>query len=494
MSSILPTSSTTSPTTSSAASTAGSAGSGILSSTGLGSGIDINSLVTQLVAAEGNPQTAILNNQQSTLQAQVSAYGALSSAVAGVQTAIAALSIPSAFTTPTANVGDSTVASATADSTAVAGSYNLSVGNLATAQQLASQAYASTSTAVGTGTLTLAVNGQSFQVSVGSTNNTVSGIAAAINSASGNTGISASLLTANDGVHLILTSNQTGAANTISVTQTGGDGGLASLVYDPSNNNTQLTQLTQAKDAQITLDGYAYSSASNTVANVLQGVTINLAGPSATGVTTPLTIGSSSTGAVTAVQTFVTAYNTLNSTIGALTQWNSTTQTGGPLLGDATTTSLITQLNDALNAQVSTGSGSISSLADIGVTKNADGSLAVDSSKLSTALQNNGSAVANLFASTSGIASGLNTLLNGYTDATGVFATKNSELQTSLTTIQTKRTALAAQLSTLQATLFTQFNAMDALVGQLKNTSAQLTASLASLPTNYGPSTSSTSG
>ena len=487
MSSVLSTSPTTSSTstgTSSATGASGSAaGQGVITSTGLGSGLDINSIVSQLVAAEGAGPKALYAAQTSQLQTQISAYGQLQSAVSALQGSLATLSTPAQFQANAATVADTTVASATADGTSSAGNYTLEVDQLATGAQLISAPVASASTAIGTGTLTITVGKTPIAITIDSTNNTLSGIAAAINNAGAALGVSATLLTANDGVRLVLTSATTGTANAVTVTQSGGDGGLASLVYDPAHSVTNLTQLQAAQDAQIKLNGYAYSSGSNNVSGALTGVTISLKAKTASGVTTNLTVAPDQSGAQQAVQTFVSSYNTLAQAFTQLTSYDASTSTAGPLLGDALTTNLLNQIRSALNAPVAAlKGGPFSTLAEIGITANPDGTLSVNPSKLGNAFTNNYGSVAQLFAGAGGVATTLSNVLNTYTQpATGIFAAENQSLQTSLNNIQHEQDALNTRLAALQSTLLAQYNAMDALVAQLKNTGNAVMAELNSV-------------
>src|SRR5260221_80638 len=295
---------------------------GTITSTGLGSGLDINSIVQQLVAAEGQGQTKLLTAQKTKLQTQISAYGQLQAAIAGVEAALAGLSTAQQFEGTLATVADKSIAGASTDSTASAGTYSLGVTQLATGTKLASGPIASSTTVVGTGTLTISVGTKPFSVVINSTNNTLSGIAAAINAAATGSGVTATLVTANDGVRLVLSGATTGAANAVTVTQTGGDGGLANLVYDPANSNTKLTKLQGAQDAIVTLDGNAYNSASNVVTGLLTGVTLNLTAATSTGVTTALVVSGDQSGARTAVQTLITSYNTLQQSASTLSSYN----------------------------------------------------------------------------------------------------------------------------------------------------------------------------
>ena len=183
-----------------------------------------------------------------------------------------------------------TIASATTSSDAVPGQYSLEVQNLATAATLTSAPVGSASSIIGTGTLTIAVGGTSTSINIDSTDNTLSGIASAINSAANNPGVTASIITTTAGARLVLTGTATGAANALTVTQSGGDGGLSSLVYDPTGGTTNLTQTQAATDANFSINGYAATSASNLVSNAITGVTLQLTQPSAANTPTTLTV------------------------------------------------------------------------------------------------------------------------------------------------------------------------------------------------------------
>ena len=463
---------------------------GTITSTGLGSGLDINSIVQQLVAAEGAGQTKLLTAQKTTLQTQISAYGQLQAAISGVQAALASLSTAQQFEGTLASVADKTIASATTDATASAGTYSLGVTQLATGSKLASGPVASSTTVVGTGTLTISVGTKPFNVVIDSTNNTLSGIASAINAAAAGSGVTATLVTANDGVRLVLSGATTGAANAVTVTQSGGDGGLANLVYDPANSNTKLTQLQGAQDAIVTLDGNSYNSASNVVTGLLTGVTLNLTAATATGVTTSLVVSGDQSGARTAVQTLITSYNTLQQSAAALSGYNASTGTAGPLLGDSLLSNLLNQINEAIGSQVKLPAGTpFNTLAGLGIVAAADGTLSANSTTVNAAFTNNFAAVAQLFSGTDGIATKLSAVLDQYTKPGGVLAAENTTLQQGLTNVATATTALNQHLASVQANLLAQYNAMDLLVAQLKSTGTSLQAQLDSI---YYPGKAST--
>jgi flagellar hook-associated protein 2 len=475
----------------SASTSAASSVNSLITSTGIGSGLNISAIVSSLTTSYGAAQTNQLNAQQTSLDAQVSAYGTFTSALDTLQASLTSLQDPSQLAGFDATVADKTIASATTTSDAVAGQYTLEVQNLATAESLTSQPIASASSTVGTGTLQISVGGATTSISIDSTDNTLSGIAAAINSAPNNPGVTASIITASDGARLILTGTTTGASNAITVTQSGGDGGLSSLTYDPADNVTNLTQTQAAQDASFSINGFAATSPSNQVSTAITGVTLNLVGASAANTPTTLTISPDTTAATTSINGFVTALNGVLSSIQSLTGYNASTQQAGALNGNATLESFQNQLEEILD-QVNSGSSSgVNSLADLGITADADGSFDSNATTLSNALSSSLTSVGTLLGGTNGIATKINNLINGYTEPGGLLATINTGLQTSLTNVASQQASLTAELATYSATLTAQYNAMDAAVAALKETQTYLTAEFN--PTSSSSSSSSTS-
>ena len=334
-----------------------SAGSALITSTGIGSGLDISAIVSSLTNAFGAAQTNELAAQQSTLTAQVSAYGTFSSALSTLQATLTNLENPTQLAGFNATVADKNIATATTTADAVAGQYSLQVQNLASAATLTSKAVAGTGAVIGTGNLTIAVGGNSTSISIDSSDNTLAGIASAINSAANNPGVTASIISTTGGARLVIAGTTTGASNAITVTQSGGDGGLASLTYDPANGVTNLTQTQAAQDANYSINGFAATSSSNVVSNAITGVTLNLLQASAVNTPTTLTVSADTSAAQTSINTFVTALNGAISSIQSLTGYNASTQTAGPLNGNATLESFQNQLQNVLNQVSSAGSG-----------------------------------------------------------------------------------------------------------------------------------------
>ena len=207
-------SSTISGATTPSSTSSSSAGGALVTSTGIGSGLDIAAIVSSLTNAFGaGPQNEI-TKQETALDSQVSAFGTFTSALDTLQGTLSALENPTQLAGFDATVGDPTVASATASTGAVAGQYTLSVQNLATAATLTSSPVSASTSTIGTGTLTISVGGTSDSINIDSSNNTLAGIAAAINESTSNPGISASIITSSDGARLVLSGTSTGAAKT----------------------------------------------------------------------------------------------------------------------------------------------------------------------------------------------------------------------------------------------------------------------------------------
>lgn len=406
------TSSTSGLTSSSAAlASAGSSliGSGI-SAPGIGSGLNVNGIVSSLMAVESQPIN-LLNNQEQSYQAKLSAYGQLTASLSSFQSSVASLTSQSTFQSLTATPSDSTVLNASAGTGASAGSYSINVSALAQAQTLVASGQTSTTSSIGTGastTLTFTfgtTSGTSFTqdptqgtktVTIDSSSNSLQGIKDAINAA--NMGVTASIV--NDGsstpYRLELTSSS-GAKHSMEIAVSG-DSTLNSLLsYSPSASGQTMTQTVAGQDASLSVNGLAISSPSSTVSSAIPGVTLNLL---KTGTST-LSITNNASSVQNSVQSFVSAYNTLHGTLGSLIDYNTATQTGGPLTGDFTAMSVESKLSGILVSAVPgiSSGASISTLAQLGIGLNKDGTLSLNNATLQNAISSHLSDVAAMFAS-----------------------------------------------------------------------------------------------
>jgi len=469
---------TTTTTTSTGSSTGSTSnpGAGLLSSAGIGSGLDVNAIITALVNAKQAGPAQQISDQSTQLQAQEAGLTGLSSALSSLQSTLSTLGSSLTFNSYTATLSNTALGTTSTLPNAQPGTYNVVVSHLATAQQRASSAYASGS-AVGAGTLTVGVGNQSMNITVSATDS-ISTIATAINQSSSNPGVQATIVNGANGAQLLLTSTKTGVANAFTVSAgSGSSTGLSSLA---TTLNTAGSN--EASDASLSIDGIAVTSASNSVSGALNGVTLNLA---ATGSST-LTV-SQDTGAVTdAVNNFVTAYNSYVSTVGTLSSYDPSSKQGGVLLGDTTLMSVQRQVNSVLSSSVA--GNSIGSLAALGITRNADGTLSSNSSTLSSALQSNPGAVQDLFAGTNGYATRLNSMLDGFTSSSGIIATRTASIQSQLTNLSQESAALTARMNVYATQLRQQYTALDTLMSSLNNTSSYLTSSLTALLGNSSSS------
>ena len=450
-----------------------------------GSVINVASLVSQLVAATEGPQQALIAHQTQQVTTQISALGQLKGALSTFQSSLGALDSPSAFQLETANSSAPAVFTATAGNGAPAGTYNVSVSALATAQQLLSNPVAGAT--IGTGTLQLSLGGTSFSVAVDSTDNTLQGLASAINSAAGNPGIAATVLQGASGTYLLLSSSQTGAANTIQVTETDAGTALSAFTYGAGNTGN-YTQEAAAQDAAFSISGVSFTSPANTVSNAMSGVTLNLLGVSPTSGTPPtptpatLSIANDTTTISGNIQAFVSAYNTLQGALTQLGGYDSSTNTAGVMMGDAGLQGIQNQVKQALYSIVDTGSPTYNTLASIGITTNRDGTLSVSSTTLQSALASNFAAVSQLFSSSGGVAAALNTDIASALGPNGSLTTEGNTLASRDNSLTQQSSQLQTQMAALQASLTQQYSALNALLSSLQSTSSYLSQQFATLP------------
>lgn len=476
-----------------------------ISSPGVGSNLDVKSIVSQLMQVEQQP-LQLLDTKEASYQAKLSAFGSLKSALSTLQTAASKLNLSSTFLGNKASVADASVLSANVTGTAVAGDYNIEVQSLAKAQKLVSTGFASIDTVVGQGTLSISLGNYSdagsppvsftqksgttpVSITIDSSNNTLAGIRDAINNAGA--GVSASIINDGTSYRLALTSTSTGTANSVKITATeSGGAGLAQLAYDGSAGGvSNMTQNVAAKDAVIKVDGVTVTKSSNTITDAIQGVTLNLAKETGTGVTTKLTLTRDTDSIASAIQDFVTAYNGVNKQIADATAYDSSTGKGSVLLGDSTARSVQTQLRSALSNIVPGAQSGLSTLSSIGISFQNDGSLSIDSTKLNNVLADPSNDVKKLFVKsddgTVGYGSRINTLVSNFifgTDA--VLNGRIDSLNSSIKDIDNQRTQENARLSDVEARYYAQFNNLDTLISSMTQTQTYLTQQLAALSKN----------
>jgi len=388
---------------------------------GIGSGLDVNGILEQLVAAERLPTENRLNFKEATLQAELSAFGSIKSAVSTFQSSLSNLKSASSFTTTGVNVGDTDVLTATTTSVAQEGSYSVETQSLAQAHSLASIAFDKLDETIGSGTLTFSFGetdydpGTSFianddtytnfekntersseSIVIDSSNNTVTGIRDAINEK--DIGVSASIVDDGAGYRLLLTSTQQGLDNSLEISVDEGTGGtntntegLSLLAFNENATNVEQTQA--AQDAKITVNGLTLFRESNSLTGAIPGVTLNI---KKLGTTQVNVTNTSNTQAQANISIFVNSFNDLTTTFNSLTKFGGENEENGILLGDTTSKNVLQQIRRENGNAINNG-GTFNSLASIGITTQRDGTLSLDAKKLSDAFTDDFDSVARLF-------------------------------------------------------------------------------------------------
>ncbi len=468
-----------------------------IGSLGAGSGLELESLVQKLVKAEGTPRINTLARREATIQANISAFGSLKSALDQFRTGVRGLTEAESLQQRTANTGNSSYFSASAAASAAPGAHSVQVLGTARAHRLVSAAdFADASATVGEGKLTIALGANTFDVTT-TASTTLAELKTLINEKAGDSGVSATLMvvannpldpSAGTVTRLVLSSAKTGSANTIAVTVADTDGndvdnqGLSRFYFSSADpTNSQLNQQQAAADARIVVNGFTAHSASNTFRDVLEGVTITAlkdpADPLAPAVET-LAVAMDRASVAARIRSFVNGYNEVVKTIRNVSSYDSATRKAGALNGDATVRGIGSQLRTIIGTQSANADG-INSLARLGITTQRDGTLAVDSGKLDAALAASPTEVDQLFRGADGVATRLGKALDGYLDREGMLASRTQGFDRQLAQIGTERQNLNVRLEKIEAQYRSRFTALDALVGQLQSTGSYLDTQLA---------------
>lgn len=427
--------------------------------------IDVQTLLNSVEQANAIP-LQLLQQQQSTLQTQSSTLTSIENDINALSTAVSALSNTSgSINSLTATSSDSNLVTATADPTAATGTHTIVVNSLATTSSYYTDPVASSSTPISTGSFQITVGSNpAATVTVDNTDNTLSGLAAAINGQ--DLGVTASVVTDASGARLAIVSNTTGSAGNITI----------------ANNTTSLNfnSAVTGSNASLTVDGVPINSASNTISSVIPGVTLNLVGADP-GTTVSLSLSPDASQATTAVNAFVSAWNTVVQDLNSQFNVASDGTGGGPLEADNTLRGVQDQLLSAITTSVA-GNNGLVNLASIGVNMNTDGTLSVDSGVLTNALSNNFGSVQNLLQGTGGVATILSSTLNQITDPT------QGSITLDLQGMSQENQDLTNQINTMQTQLTSQDQLLVAQYAQMQNTldempmlQSQITQQLAAL-------------
>jgi len=452
--------------------------------TGIGSGMDIDGIVGALVAAEKAPKEAQLTRLETATTTKISALGTLRTALSSFQTALKDLNDIKLFENRSAKSSNTDLLTATASKTAQSGTYSVKVEQLATGSKTATKALESDFKTNVAGTLTVKVgDGEGIDVEIGE-GASLTQVKDALNAALKDSGVTANLLTdpSTGQTRLVMFSTNTGAGKDVSISA--GEG-LEALAIDTANKATadEGGWLELAQNAKFTIDGLALESATNKVEGAIPDVTLDLVSANKDKTVT-VTVAQDLDGVTANIKKFVTAYNNLITTTNSLTKVTKVGEDGQPLagglVGDSSVRSILSGIQNELISVG--GSDGVRMLSDLGITTQQDGKLAIDDTKLKTALEKNFDAVGGFFTGETGLMNRLNNRVDGFNQTGGILAQRVSGLESTNADIKAQREKLNLRIESMTARLYSQFNAMDTLVAQLSNTSSWLENTLSSLP------------
>lgn len=462
-----------------------------ISFNGLGSGLAVSDIVDALVNAEQAPAEARLDTKENNLTTDISAVGALKSALEKVQDSMANLGDIDNYQKREIS-GEDDFISLTSDKNAQPGSYSVKVNSLATEHKVLSQAF-DPETAVGEGTMTLTSGENSFDIEVSDTA-TLSEIRDAINDSDDNDSVNATIITDDEGQHLVFSAKNSGAENEIKIEVNDADGdninnnGLSRLAFDSSAGIENSEEVIQATDASITIDGrLTVSSSSNTFDDVIDGITITVnKSHSFDDDVSNLSVTENNDNIEEGLNSFIESYNellNLSNTLGS-----STADGAGVMAGDSLLRGVMSKLRSEITESIDLGNGDSLSLLQLGVSSDQYGVLSFDKEKLDEQLENDVDLVQKFFIGDAaddddlGFAGSFDDLMNFYTRSDGLIQSRIDSKEGQLRDIDDERDALTRKIESLSSRLYAQYNAMDLLVASLNSTSSYVQAQLENMP------------
>jgi flagellar hook-associated protein 2 len=476
-----------------------------ISSLGIGSGIDVNSVISQLLAVERIPLTK-LQTQATAMQTQLSTYGKLQSAMSTLRDAASALTKSDTWGQTVGTSSDASAVSVTTSTATLAGQYAVNVTALASVQSNVSAVYPSANSIVGEGTLRITLGGWSgtggttftpkagataVDISAGPPAQSLAELRDKINAAGA--GVTASVVTDSSGARLVIRSNATGESNGFRIGVTDNDGnntdglGLSALAYDPAAGVLTMGRALAASNAAATLNGMAISAESNTLTNVVDGLSLTL--NKVTTAPVQLTAAQDNESLKKAMNTFVTAYNDLNKLIVDQTKYDTNNKKGDNLQGDSAAISMRAQMRSLVGATTSA-SSAFTRLADVGVDVQTDGSIKLNDSKFTQSLGNLAE-IKKLFATSdtvtpanNGIATRMRNLADQMLGTDGSVKSRQEGLRSRIERNKDSQDAMTERIANVEKRLKLQYTALDRQMGQINGLSGYVTAQLNALSNN----------
>ena len=469
-----------------------------ISSAGVGSGLDVETIVAKLVSLERTPITQ-LETEKKKLDADLSAYGKVQSYMSTLRDAARKLTDATSWKAVTAASADASAVGVTAGSGAVASSYDVNVTRLASAQQLASSAYASSTAVVGEGSLTIELgtwtaDQTGFTPKAGATaatitidaGSTLEQVRDAINGAGA--GVSASIVKDASGARLTLRSATTGAENGFRVSVADADAndtdaaGLSALAYDPMAGVNRMTRNQAAANAELTINGLAISSTTNTLTDVMDGLTLTLG--KVTTAPVAVTVATDTATIKKNLTDFASAYNDVVKYLRDQTKYNEGNKSAGELQGDRSAVMMLSQLRSLAGA--STGASSIfARLSSLGFDPQSDGSLKTNSTKLDAAMGNLAElrkAFANVddaVPANRGLGVQMRQFVDGLLADDGALDNRQESLRASIARNDKRQDQLELRVTAFEKRVRAQYTALDASMGQMSGLSSYLSQQIA---------------
>ncbi len=471
-----------------------------ITSPGIGSGLDVNAIVSQLVALERAPIEK-LQSTAKTIETKISAYGKIQSLVSSVRDAAAKLGGASLWQQTTGTSADATALGVSTSGGAVAGSYSVQVSQLARAHSVASSAFTDGTAVVGSGTLHIEFGSwdsgntaftpgaaTAVDITIAPGSNTLEAIRDQINNA--NAGVSAVIVRDASGARLALRSSASGAENALRITASDAGGplangvGLGQLAFNPPAGAGGMAQTQAGQNALANINGLDIESASNQLNGVLDGINLTLLRTT----TAPIevTVAADSAAMKTAIEAFVTAYNELNTYLGAQTKYDAGAKKGATLQGDSAAVSLRNQFRTLLSG-TSGASSVFTRLSDIGFDVQRDGSIQLDATQLDGALANLPEITRLFSASTplnpagDGFATRFRALADRVTGIDGLIASRNDGLRAQLDRNEDDQDRLEDRVALFQQRLLRQYTALDTQLGKMNGLSSYVSQQMTAL-------------
>lgn len=441
---------------------------GSITSLGVGSGLDLENIVETLVAAESRP-IVLLQNRRNDNDLRISAFGLVQSALSNFQSSLETLADPDGFRNVFATSSDSEIVTATATQSAVPGSTDIEVTQLAQSNRIASQAFVDGDEVIGTGQLNFTVGAENFNIDITSETNTLAQIRDAINNENDNTSVQASIINVDDGSRLVLTATESGLTNQIVLTVTDDDGdniddaGLSRIAF-------ATQELEPPLDATFELEGFTVTRSSNEIADVVQGITFTLQDLG----TASITVGENLNVAGASIESFVGSYNTLVSTLSL--------QRGSTLSSENALLAIENGVRNSFSGTFNDSSAQFNFLFQVGLSFDDEGTLNFDQEQFTEAVNIDFADVQSLFTDAeNGFISRLDDVVTNFTQTGGVLSSRTQGLSAEQDRIDDDILVLASRLELAEARIRSQFNSLDVLVAQLNATSSFLTQQLANL-------------